>query len=92
MRIFFLTTVFLLCMLNVVQAESYDNRDYGSHIELPGDETVCLTPSPAADSETAPLWYTQDLIVEQLFLMQKMVDLTWCFATANGYRNILVYI
>jgi hypothetical protein len=43
MRFFLLSSVTLLCLLNGAHGESYDNRDYGFHVEVPGSKTVCLT-------------------------------------------------
>jgi hypothetical protein len=49
MRSIFVAAVFLLCALGVIHAKSYDNRNYGIHVELPDGKAVCLTPPPGPD-------------------------------------------
>jgi hypothetical protein len=49
MKVIFIAAVALLCVVTGARGKSYDNRDYGIHVALPNNRTVCVTAPPGSN-------------------------------------------
>jgi hypothetical protein len=60
MRAVFVGLFTLLVAFRPAHGRYYDNRNYGIHVELPGDKSVCLTDPPGSDHGLILLLHSSD--------------------------------
>jgi hypothetical protein len=60
MKAVFVVLFALLVALRPAHGRYYDNRNYGIHVELPGDKSVCLTDPPGSNHGLIVLLHSSD--------------------------------